>query len=170
MPVAPICIKPVISAQGLQAFTVIALHALQKAEAPALRRCVLSTVYLICSQSSGDACAAAVHRTPTQLDSCVTSESTLSSTVLRCFQTGKAHAQAGEHEAAEASYCRAQEQSNRLMKDLDGADLPEAQLCEIMTGCLDLLLDRLVNAWKLQQQVCNGYTEHGPAMAQRADL
>ena len=41
----------------------------------------------------------------------------------------------------------------RLMKDLQGTDVTEAQHCDIMTGCMDLFIDRLVNAWKLHQKV-----------------
>ena len=69
------------------------------------------------------------------------------------MQTGAAHARAGEHEAAEAAYSKAQTQCTRLMKDLEGMDATEAQQCDIMTGCMDLILDRLTNAWKLHQKV-----------------
>jgi len=41
----------------------------------------------------------------------------------------------------------------RLMKDLQGTDVTEAQQCDIITGCMDLIIDRLVNAWKLHQKV-----------------
>ena len=42
----------------------------------------------------------------------------------------------------------------RLMSDLEGTDATEAQQCDIKTGCMDLILDRLTNAWKLHQKVC----------------
>ena len=41
----------------------------------------------------------------------------------------------------------------RLMKDLKSNDISESQLYELSTSSIDLLLDRLVNAWKLQQTV-----------------
>ena len=70
------------------------------------------------------------------------------------LQTGKTHAEAGEHEAAEACYARAQEQSARLQRDLKGADVPQTQQCDSMAACMDLLIDRLTNAWALHQKVC----------------
>lgn len=70
-----------------------------------------------------------------------------------CLQSGAAHAEMGAYEAAEAAYSRAHEQCMRLMKDLKSADISESQLCELSTSSIDLLLDRLVNAWKLQQMV-----------------
>lgn len=70
-----------------------------------------------------------------------------------CLQTGVAHAEAGGYEAAEAAFSRAHEQCMRLMKDLENAGISESQLCELSTSSVDLLLDRLVNAWKLQQTV-----------------
>ena len=73
--------------------------------------------------------------------------------LLLLLQTGAAHAAAGEHEAAEAAFSRAQEQCMRLMKDLQGAAVTEAQSADILTGCMDLILDRLTNAWKLHQKV-----------------
>jgi len=45
----------------------------------------------------------------------------------------------------------------RLMKDLQGTDVTEAQQCDIMTGCTDLIIDRLVNTWKLHQKVMLSY-------------
>ena len=72
---------------------------------------------------------------------------------LLLLQTGAAYAKAGEHEAAEAAYSRAQEQGARLMKDVQDTNVTQAQLCDIMTGCMDLILDRLTNAWKLHQTV-----------------
>ncbi|CAK0782849.1 hypothetical protein CVIRNUC_006044 [Coccomyxa viridis] len=66
-------------------------------------------------------------------------------------RTGVAHAEAGGYEAAEAAFSRAHEQCMRLMKDLENAGISESQLCELSTSSVDLLLDRLVNAWKLQQ-------------------
>ena len=70
-----------------------------------------------------------------------------------CLQTGAAHAEVGGYEAAEAAFSRAHEQCMRLMKDLKSPDISESQLLELSTSSIDLLLDRLVNAWKLQQTV-----------------
>lgn len=69
------------------------------------------------------------------------------------MQRGAAHAKAGQHEAAEAAFSRAHKQCMLLMKHVQGADITEAQHCDIMAGCMDLLLDRLTNAWKLRQEV-----------------
>ena len=71
----------------------------------------------------------------------------------RCPQTGAAHAEVGGYEAAEAAFGRAHEQCMRLMKDLKSPDISESQLLELSTSSIDLLLDRLVNAWNLQQTV-----------------
>ena len=73
--------------------------------------------------------------------------------LLPLLQTGAAHAKAGQHEAAEAAYSRAHKQCMLLMKDLQGAEITEPQHCDIMAGCMDLLLARLTNAWKLHQEV-----------------
>ena len=74
------------------------------------------------------------------------------------MQTGLAHAEVGAYEAAEAAFNRAHEQCTRLMNDLKSADISESQLCELSSSSVDLLLDRLVNAWKLQQMVLTGPT------------
>ncbi len=73
------------------------------------------------------------------------------------LQTGKAHAEAGEHEAAEAYYARAQEQSAHLRQDLKGTDVSQLQNCDLMAACMDLLIDRLANAWALHQKVCASF-------------
>ena len=75
------------------------------------------------------------------------------SAMFWCLQTGVAHAEAGGYQAAEAAFSRAHEQCMRLMKELKSADISESQLLELSTSSIDLLLDRLVNAWKLQQSV-----------------
>ena len=69
------------------------------------------------------------------------------------MQMGAAHAKAGEQEAAEAAYSKAHELCTRIMKDLTGAGVPEAQRISVMTACMALILDRLTNAWKLHQVV-----------------
>lgn len=69
------------------------------------------------------------------------------------LQMGAAHANAGEHEAAEAAYSKAQALCTRLMKQLQDANVPEAQRISILTCCMNLILDRLANAWKLRQTV-----------------
>ncbi len=69
------------------------------------------------------------------------------------MQMGAACARAGASEAALTAYSKAQNVCMRLVKDLDGAHLPEAQHADIMTACLDFTLNRLSHAWKLHQEV-----------------
>ena len=69
------------------------------------------------------------------------------------MQMGAAHAKAGEQEAAEAAYSNAQELCVRIMTDLKGTGVSEAQRIGIMKGCMALILDRLTNAWRLHQVV-----------------
>ena len=69
------------------------------------------------------------------------------------LQIGVERAKAGEHVAAEIAYSKAQAQSTRLIKALQGEDVPGAVQADTLAGCMDFLFDRLANAWALHQTV-----------------
>ncbi|CAL5220288.1 g2273 [Coccomyxa viridis] len=66
-------------------------------------------------------------------------------------EMGATHAKAGEHEAAEAAYSKAQMQCTRLIKDLQRTNVPGAAHISTLASCLKFTLGRLSNAWKLHQ-------------------
>ena len=71
---------------------------------------------------------------------------------------GAAHAKAGEPEAAEAAYSKAQTACASLIKDQQGTDGTNAQRRDNLRGCMELTLDRLANAWKLHHTVSDSVT------------
>ena len=85
--------------------------------------------------------------------------------MLLLLQIGAAHAKAGQQEAAEAAYSKAQELCVRIMTDVKGTGVPEAQRIGVMTGCMALILDRLTNAWELRQMVSDSYTPLSESLA-----